>query len=436
MTTEPTYGVAVSTMSDDEMIAVLQSSLYPGASPASARMVLSYCKAARLDPIQKPVHIVPMRVKTGEQDGYGNDKYAMRDVVMPGIGLYRTQAARTGVYAGQDAPVYGPPMELPYQRKVIEWRDDGAGKRKKIEHFEDATITFPEYIEVTIYKLVAGIKVAFTAQEFWMENYATAGRDTDAPNEMWSKRTRGQLKKCAEAQALRMAFPEAVGANPTAEEMEGRYVDVIENEPGAEGDGDAKKTRPARKSDKAEGASTAPPPADPPAQAPAASAGNTEPDGRPEPPDEAASAPPANMRGATAAATQANIDAAAPKTDAEKAARLAEAQRVAEKVGAPLKTADKVAAPPPAPAPAAPAAAAQAPAQQASNGINADDDGVLAGKGERNYLYKRTVTRGMDMQASLSEEGFTNVKLGNDKDPFLGLTETQFNFLVTKHIKG
>ena len=47
-------------MTEDQQIRVLQTSLYPGASDASVRMVLSYCKAAHLDPMQKPVHIVPM----------------------------------------------------------------------------------------------------------------------------------------------------------------------------------------------------------------------------------------------------------------------------------------------------------------------------------------------------------------------------------------
>ena len=39
---------------------------------------------------------------------------------------------------------------------------------------------------------------------------------------MWAKRPFGQLSKCAEAQALRKAFPDTTGSQPTAEEMEGR----------------------------------------------------------------------------------------------------------------------------------------------------------------------------------------------------------------------
>jgi hypothetical protein len=47
---------------------------------------------------------------------------------------------------------------------------------------------------------------------------------------MWMRRPYAQLAKCAGAQALRIAFPELTGAQPTADEMEGKVIeeDVIE----------------------------------------------------------------------------------------------------------------------------------------------------------------------------------------------------------------
>jgi hypothetical protein len=41
---------------------------------------------------------------------------------------------------------------------------------------------------------------------------------------MWTKRPYAQLAKCAQAQALRIAFPEATGSEATADEMEGREI--------------------------------------------------------------------------------------------------------------------------------------------------------------------------------------------------------------------
>lgn len=190
----------LSTMTEDELIGVLQSSLYPGAKVQSIKMVLGYCRAAGLDPMQKPAHIVPMwDSKAGE----------MRDVVMPGIGLYRTQAARSGQYAGVTDAEFGPDVT---------------------ENIGGVQITYPQWCRVAVKRaLPAGQIVEFSAREFWKENYAVKGgkEKSIAPNAMWQKRPYGQIAKCAEAQALRKAFPE-FGAAPTADEMEGREFEQPE----------------------------------------------------------------------------------------------------------------------------------------------------------------------------------------------------------------
>jgi hypothetical protein len=69
-------------------------------------------------------------------------------------------------------------------------------------------VTFPEWCKVTVKRYVAGVIAEFTAVEYWLENYATKGgkERSEAPNAMWMKRKRGQIAKCAEAQALRACF--------------------------------------------------------------------------------------------------------------------------------------------------------------------------------------------------------------------------------------
>lgn len=187
---------AIQTKQDDKsLMVVLENSLYPGANPTSIGLVIEYCKAANLDPMQKPVHIVPM---------WDSKSSRMRDVVMPGVGLYRTQAARTGQYAGVTEPEYGPDVT---------------------EKLGDVDVTYPSWCKVTVKRQMAnGVIVDFSATERWKENYASKGKSV-TPNAMWLKRPYGQIAKCAEAQALRKAFPEMIGAQPTADEMEGKLME-------------------------------------------------------------------------------------------------------------------------------------------------------------------------------------------------------------------
>lgn len=183
---------------NENIFRAIKSSLYPGAKDESVLMVMENCRAAEIDPLLKAYHIAPMYIedkKTGQK--------GMKDVVMPSIDLHRIKAARSGVHFGTSEPEYGP---------------------IKTFKFGQNEVNYPEWAAVVVKKLVAGQVVEFKAKEFWLENYATASKDTIAPNYMWRKRPFAQLAKCAEAQALRRAFPELCAA-VTAEEMEGKHYE-------------------------------------------------------------------------------------------------------------------------------------------------------------------------------------------------------------------
>lgn len=175
----------------------LTDAIFPSASTTDAVVLaLAYCKARRLDPFKKPVQIVPM---------WDSKRKVMVDTVWPGIGELRTTAFRTGQYAGRDAAIFGDYVN---------------------ENLDGVEVAYPEWCEVVVYRIISGGRVAFHGPRVhWRETYATAGKDTRAPNKMWLKRPNGQIEKCAEAAALRCAFPEEIGNEYAAEEMEGRVID-------------------------------------------------------------------------------------------------------------------------------------------------------------------------------------------------------------------
>lgn len=170
----------------------LVDAIFPTATTTeSVILALSYCKARRLDPFKRVVHIVPI---------YSKAEGRMVDTVWPGIGELRTTAFRTGDYAGKDDTVYGPDIT---------------------QSLGGVELTFPEWAQVTVYRIVKGHRVAFVGPKVrWLETYATAKRDTEAPNDMWRNRPYGQLEKCAEAAALRAGFPEEIGGDYIPEEVE------------------------------------------------------------------------------------------------------------------------------------------------------------------------------------------------------------------------
>lgn len=179
----------------------LANTLYPGAAPQSVLMVVDYCAARKLDPLKKPCHIVPMQVKDAK-----TGSYSWRDVVLPGIYEYRTTATRTGLYLGHSKPEYG---------EVREFCGTEA----------------PEWCEMTVYRWseAAKQKIEYPVRVYFRECAATK-RDRSGGavtlNDRWNRAPIQMLTKCTEAAGLREAFPDEIGGEPTADEMEGRTIDV------------------------------------------------------------------------------------------------------------------------------------------------------------------------------------------------------------------
>lgn len=183
----------------EEIWRTLCTSIHPGARSQSILMFWDYCKARKLDPLKKVAHIVPMYVRDAKS---GNKEW--RDVIMPGIADYRITAHRTKEYVGKSKPLFGPMIDF-------------------------QGLKVPEWCEITVYRMKFGQTFGWTGHVRFVE---AVGEEKDGGiNRTWKKRPYGQLAKCAEAEALREAFPEEIGGEPTAEEMHGREIIEGEAEP-------------------------------------------------------------------------------------------------------------------------------------------------------------------------------------------------------------
>jgi phage recombination protein Bet len=187
---------------------VLTDSIFPSAKTAEGILLaVHYCAARNLDVMKRPVHVVPMWSKALGQEV---------ETVWPGIAEVQITAARTGLWAGIDSPRFGPIGERTFVGRV---RRDGSWQDLEI------CVAYPEWCEVTVYRIVQGQRCPFTEPVFWLEAYARlGGAYSELPTDMWVKRPRGQLLKCAKAASLRAAFPEEAGY--TAEEMEGKVIEA------------------------------------------------------------------------------------------------------------------------------------------------------------------------------------------------------------------
>ena len=130
------------------------------------------CQRRNVHPLDKLIHFTKR-----------NGKYTP----ITSIDFMRSQASDSGDYAGNDDAVF----------ESI----DGA--------------LFPEKASVTVWRLIQGQRCPFTATARWAEYYPG-----DELGFMWRKMPHTMLGKCAEALALRKAFPRQLAGLYAAEEMD------------------------------------------------------------------------------------------------------------------------------------------------------------------------------------------------------------------------
>lgn len=152
-------------------IDLIKQTVANGATNVELELFFHQARRTGLDPLAKQIYFV-------KRQGKGT--------IQVGIDGFRLIADRTGAYAGSDEIVYGP-LE---------------GK-------------YPSFASVTVYKFVQGMRCPFTATARWAEYYPG-----DQQGHMWRKMPHTMLGKCAEALALRKAFPADLSGLYITEEMD------------------------------------------------------------------------------------------------------------------------------------------------------------------------------------------------------------------------
>lgn len=163
-------------------IEVLRKSHFKNFTDDEMAYSLAVCARTGLDPFAKQIHFQKRR-----------DKNEDRIITITGIDGFRLSAARTKEYAGSDEPLF----ELKNER--------------------------PVKASVTVYRIVQGQRVGFTASARWEEFYPGDG----TMGFMWRKMPYQMLGKTAECQALRKAFPVELSGIYSKEEMDQSASDNV-----------------------------------------------------------------------------------------------------------------------------------------------------------------------------------------------------------------
>jgi len=177
LTTATTTGVAEKLQFSANQLDLIKTQIARECTDAELALFISVCERTGLDPFSRQIYAI----KRPDKSAVGGKKM----VIQTGIDGYRLIADRTGRYAANSDPIF--------------------------QYDKEGRVT---RATVTVGKMVQGVCCSFTASAL-MSEYRPY-----SPGPLWDRMPHVMLAKCAEAAALRKAFPADLSGIYTHEEME------------------------------------------------------------------------------------------------------------------------------------------------------------------------------------------------------------------------
>lgn len=188
---------------DRETLNVIKQLIAPNCSDAELSLFQKVCMRTQLDPFTNQIRA--MKRKSKGKNGEWEEKLS----IMTGIDGFRVIALRTGEYMGQDGPEWCGP--------------DGVWREVWLENFE------PSAARVSVHR--KGFDKPVTVVARWGA-YAQYNGDGEL-TKMWLKMGDFMLGKCAEALALRKAFPQEISGLYTEDEISDADIIVYNKDDGS-----------------------------------------------------------------------------------------------------------------------------------------------------------------------------------------------------------